>query len=217
MGDSGSYMYNQGYGYAPYGSYPSPTSPSMQHDDKLYGLQQYQYPSPYYQPPASANGSFAANKINVQEGNIPTSITADHVPSSVVMNKGSTIAVVGGDSTNNNGSREFFPSSQQSSLNPNESYQGASGFPSYVPLSGYQDPRVGTHGTQSSNPSDPLLFSDGQSKQRANVGLSSPAMPGKDFSSQRNTTIPQPFPQFTVCLVCHPTSCFLPALMDLTI
>ncbi|KAJ1390513.1 YTH domain [Sesbania bispinosa] len=197
LGDSSSYMYHQGYGYAPYGSYPPPSSsPSLQHDDKLYGMQQYHYPSPYYQPPTSANVSFATNKANVQQGKLSSAVTAEHTPSSVVMNKGSTFGVVNEDSTNNNGSKELLPSSQHSALNSNDSYQRA-GYPAYVPLSGYQDPRVGTHGTQPANPSDPLLFSDKQSKHGAKMGFSSPAVPGKDFSTQRNTTIPQPFPQFT--------------------
>ncbi|WJX29552.1 hypothetical protein P8452_18182 [Trifolium repens] len=176
-GDGGSYMYPQNYGYPPYGSYPSPSSsPSIPHDEKLYGLQQYQYPS-YYPSPASANGTFGANKVNSQGGKTSTAATAEHVPSSVV-NKGSTTTGTNGYSSNNAGS--------------NDSYQRA-GYP-YVPVSGgYQDPRVGT---QPSYPSDPL-FSDRQSKHGAKFGLSSSAMSAKDYSSQRNTTIPQPLPQFS--------------------
>jgi hypothetical protein len=182
-------MYPQNYGYPPYGSYPSPSSsPSIPHDEKLYGLQQYQYPS-YYPSPASANGTFGANKVNSQGGKTSTAATAEHVPSSV-LNKGSTTTGTNGYSSNNAGS--------------NDSYQRA-GYSSYVPVSGgYQDPRVGT---QPSYPSDPL-FSDRQSKNGAKFGLSSPAMSAKDYSSQRNTTIPQPLPQFTVCSLHHPTSCF---------
>lgn len=200
-------MYPQGYGYAPYGSYPPPcSSPSVQHDDKFYGLQQYQYPCPYYQSPASANGSFAANKTIDQDGKISTA-AAEHVPSSIVMNKGSTAAVVNGDFMNNNRSKELLPCSQNLSFNSNDSYQRA-GYPAYAPVSGYQDPRVGTHGTQPANTSDPLLFSDRHSKHGAKIGSSTSAVPGKDFSSQRNATSPQPLPQFTVCCVC-PSSCFL--------
>ncbi|GAU21278.1 hypothetical protein TSUD_286880, partial [Trifolium subterraneum] len=85
-GDGGSYMYPQNYGYPPYGS-PS-SSPSIPHDEKLYGLQQYQYPS-YYPSPASGNGTFGANKVNSQGGKNSTAATAEQIPSSV-LNKGST-------------------------------------------------------------------------------------------------------------------------------
>ncbi|RDY09088.1 YTH domain-containing family protein 1, partial [Mucuna pruriens] len=187
LGDSCSYLYHQGYGYTPYGA-------SMQHDDKLYGLQQYQYPCSYYQSPASTDGSFAANKINAQQGKIPTAVSAEHIPSSAVINKGSNVDVVNEDSTNNNGLKDFLSSSQPSLLNSNDSYQKAS-FPAYTPLSGYQDPRVGPHGTQTALPSEPLLFSDKKSNDGAKIGLSSSVVPGKNFSSQRNTAIPQPLPQ----------------------
>ncbi|XP_014620993.1 YTH domain-containing protein ECT1 isoform X1 [Glycine max] len=187
LGDSCSYLYHQGYGYTPYGA-------PMQHDDNLYGLQQYQYPSSYYQSPASADGSFAANKINAQEGRISAAASAEHIPSSAVINKGSSIGVVNEGSTNNNGVKEFLSSTQRPLLNSNDSYQRA-GFPVYAPLSGYQDPRVGPHGTQPALPLDPLLFSNKKSNDGAKIGLSSPAVPGKKISSQRNTTIPQPLPQ----------------------
>ncbi|XP_027358357.1 YTH domain-containing protein ECT1-like isoform X2 [Abrus precatorius] len=186
LGDSCSYMYHQGYGYTPYG-------PSAQHDDKPYGLQQYLYPSSYYQSPASTDGLFAANKINAQQGKISTAVSADHIPSLTVINKGSTNGVVNEDSTNHNGSKKFLLSSQHL-LNSNDTYQRV-GFPVYAPLSGYQDPRVGPHGTQPTLPSNPLLFSDKQSNHGAKIGLSSPAVPENDFSSQRNATIPQLFPQ----------------------
>ncbi|KAK7315602.1 hypothetical protein VNO77_34163 [Canavalia gladiata] len=187
LGDNCSYVYHQGYGYTPYGA-------PVQHDDKLYGLQQYQYPCSYYQSPASVDGSFAANKISVQQGKISTAVSAEHIPSSAVVNKESTIGVVHGDSTNNNGLKDFLSSSQHSSLNSNDSYQ-RDGFPVYAPLSGYQDPRVGSHGSQPALPLNPLLFFDKQSNHGANIGLSSPAVSGKDFSSQRNTRIPQSLPQ----------------------
>ncbi|MFS7916246.1 putative YTH domain-containing protein [Helianthus anomalus] len=50
-GDNGSIMY-PGYGYAPYGPYSPAGSPvpTSTHDGQLYGAQQYQYPSPYFQP-----------------------------------------------------------------------------------------------------------------------------------------------------------------------
>ncbi|KAI3923788.1 hypothetical protein MKW92_006308, partial [Papaver armeniacum] len=51
-GDNGSLLYHHGYGYAPYGAYSPAGShvPTMGHDG-LYGPQQYQYPTPFYQSP----------------------------------------------------------------------------------------------------------------------------------------------------------------------
>ncbi|XP_057437702.1 YTH domain-containing protein ECT4-like isoform X3 [Lotus japonicus] len=188
-GDSCSYMYNQGYGYTPYGAYapPNASSPIIQHDgQQLYGLQQYQYPSSYYKSPASADVSFAPNKVSVPQGEIPTAVNADHIPSSNVMNKGNSVSVAnGGDCANKNGLNAILTSSQHNTLNANNSYP--SGMTAYAPLSGYQGPRMSTQGTQSAVPSDVSLASDRQTKHGAKV----------NFSSQRNQRHPQPLQQFT--------------------
>ncbi|KAE9599632.1 hypothetical protein Lal_00045787 [Lupinus albus] len=196
--DSSSYMYPQGYGFTPYGAYPPPnsSSPPIQHDDvQLYGLQQYQYPGSYYQPPAS-DVSFAPNKISAPQGEISAAVNANHDPSSNVMNKGNTFSMTNGDYTNKNGLKPSLTSSQHSSLNPNDSYPGAS-LPAYVPSSEYQGPRISSYGAQSAVPSDVSLVSDRQSKHVQKDGLSSPSLPAKDFTSQRNQRLPQPLPQFT--------------------
>ncbi|CAJ1953379.1 unnamed protein product [Sphenostylis stenocarpa] len=184
-GDGSSYLYHQGYGYAPYGA-------PIQHDDKLYGLQQYQYPSSYYQSPTSADVAVAPNKNSAQQEKISTAISDEHIPSSAVINNGSTVGVVSEDSTKNRGLKDFLSNSKLSLLNSVDSYQRTV-FPVYVPLSGYQDPRV-PHGTQPALSSDPLLLSDKKSNAGAKVGLSS-AVPGKSISYQRNTAIAQPLPQ----------------------
>ncbi|KAK7364650.1 hypothetical protein VNO80_13390 [Phaseolus coccineus] len=163
-GDGSSYLYHQGYGYTPYGAL-------MQHDDKFYGLQQYHYPSSYYQSPTSADGSFAANKINAQPGKISTAVSDEHTPSSGVINNGSSGGVVNEDSTNNNGLKDFLSSSRPSLLNSNDSTYQRAGFP------------------------DALIFSDKKSNDGAKFGLSSPAVTVKKTSSQRNMAIPQPLPQ----------------------
>ncbi|KAJ1433242.1 YTH domain [Sesbania bispinosa] len=196
-GDSCSYMYHQGYGYTPYGAYAphNSSSPVVQHDGQLYGLQQYQYPCSYYKSPTSADVSFAPNKISVSQGEIPTAVNADHVPSSHIMNKGNTVSMSNGDCTNKNGLKSFLTSPQHTSLNTNDSYQGTS-LPAYGSLSGYQGPKMNTHGTQSAVPSDVPLVSDKHSKHGAKGGLSSSVVPIKDFTSQRNQRHPQPLPQF---------------------
>ncbi|KAK7336249.1 hypothetical protein VNO77_16785 [Canavalia gladiata] len=194
-GDSCSYMYHQGYGYTPYGTYapPNSSSPIVQQDGQLYGLQQYQYPCSYYKSPASDDVSFASNKISVPQGEISTAVDADHVPSSNVMNKGNTVSTVNGDFSSNNGFKAFLTSSQHSSLNTKDCYPRNS-LPSYSPLPGYQGPRMSTHGTQLAVPSDVSLISDRQSKQGARFGLSSSVVPVKDFTSQKNQNLPHPLP-----------------------
>ncbi|RZB47388.1 YTH domain-containing protein ECT2-like isoform X2 [Glycine soja] len=62
-GDSCSYMYHQGYGYTPYGTYapPNSSSPMIQQDGQHYGLQQYHLPAyaslSGYQGPRSTHGT----------------------------------------------------------------------------------------------------------------------------------------------------------------
>ena len=56
-------IYHHGFGY-PYRTYPPPGSPvpTMGHDGQLYGLQHYQYSTPYYQPQAPNGGPYALNQ-----------------------------------------------------------------------------------------------------------------------------------------------------------
>ncbi|XP_027350972.1 YTH domain-containing protein ECT2-like isoform X2 [Abrus precatorius] len=196
--DGCSYMYHQGYGYTPYAAYaqPNSSSPTIPQDGQLYGLQQYQYPCSYYKSPASADVSFTPNKISAPHGEISTTVDADHLPSSNVMNKGNAVSMNNGDFPNDNGLKGYLTSSQSTSLNTNDSYLGTS-LPAYSPLPGYQGPRTSTHGTQSTVPSDVSLVSDRQSKHGAKFGLSSPVVPFKDFTSQKNQRHPQSLPQFT--------------------
>jgi YTH domain-containing family protein len=58
-------MYH-GYGYTPYGPYPSGSPvPSVGHDGQSYVTQQYQYPQ-YYQPPTPTNPTHGVNGPNSQ-------------------------------------------------------------------------------------------------------------------------------------------------------
>ncbi|CAK7341409.1 unnamed protein product [Dovyalis caffra] len=81
-GDNGTFMYNQGYGYAPFGTYPSPNSsiPTMAYDAQLYGAQQYQYPSSFYQPSTSAGLFYPSNQSNHSQVHVASSDAADKVP-----------------------------------------------------------------------------------------------------------------------------------------
>lgn len=83
--DNDTVLFSQGYGYAPFGTYTSPSGsvPTMGPDSHLHGTQQYQYPSPFYQPPASNNTLYLSNQVGPFQNEIPTSPTADKVPSAV--------------------------------------------------------------------------------------------------------------------------------------
>ncbi|KAJ0078729.1 hypothetical protein Patl1_22944 [Pistacia atlantica] len=146
--DNASHMYHQGYGYSPYGIYPSPG------DGQLQGLQQYQYPSPYY-PPYAPQGAGS------------TSVTAE-------TNNGSLSAVANGSSVSgNNGSKPLRPSYQNSNLDPNASYRRG-GLSTAVPSS-YHDARYSFDGIHSPTAwYDSSVFSSGgQSKHAANAGFTS--------------------------------------------
>ncbi|KAJ6360148.1 hypothetical protein OIU77_004207 [Salix suchowensis] len=75
-------MYNQGYGYAPFGTYPSPNSsiPSMGYDTQLYGAQHYQYPSSFYPSSTSAGLFYPSNHSTHSQGHIASLGTTDKVP-----------------------------------------------------------------------------------------------------------------------------------------
>lgn len=82
-GDNGNFIYNQGYGYAPFGTYLPPNSPipTMGYDGQLYGAQQqYQYPGSFYQPSTSAGLFYPSNQPNHSQGHVASSGTADKVP-----------------------------------------------------------------------------------------------------------------------------------------
>jgi YTH domain-containing family protein len=67
-------MYH-GYGYAPYGPYPSGSPvPSVGHDGQSYATQQYQYPQ-YYQPPTPTNPTHGVNGPNSQSA-LPHSVAS---------------------------------------------------------------------------------------------------------------------------------------------
>ncbi|KAL6637851.1 hypothetical protein ACP70R_025423 [Stipagrostis hirtigluma subsp. patula] len=69
-------MYH-GYGYTPYGPYPSGSPvPTVGHDGQSYGTQQYQYPAQYYQPPTPTNATHSVSGTNSQS-ELP-SVTGHH-------------------------------------------------------------------------------------------------------------------------------------------
>ncbi|EOY11217.1 hypothetical protein QUC31_009584 [Theobroma cacao] len=186
-GDNGSYMYQQTYGYMPYGAYSVPSSPlpAMGHDGQLHALQEYHYPSPYYQPPMQTSQA-SASQVEVS-----TSGVAEQASLSIDTNKGNSSTIAsGGGLSGNNGSGSLKPTFKSSSLNPNASYKRG-GLPTGNLSQGYQDPRFSYDGIQSTVPwLDMSMSSNGQSKHAANSGFSSYT---NNLSSGRNQNV-HPFP-----------------------
>ncbi|XVF42083.1 hypothetical protein PTKIN_Ptkin01aG0331600 [Pterospermum kingtungense] len=180
-------MYQQAYSYMPYGAYSVPGSPvpAMGHDGQLHALQEYYYPTPYYQPPLQTI------QDNISQVDVSTFGVSDQASLSIETNKGnpSTIASAGGLS-GNNGSGSLKSTFQSSSLNPNTSYKSG-GLPTGNLSQGYQDPRFSYDGFQSPIPwLDMSMSSNEQSKHAANGGFSSYS---NNFSSGRNQNL-HPFP-----------------------
>ncbi|KAK8545998.1 hypothetical protein V6N13_067239 [Hibiscus sabdariffa] len=169
-GDNGPYMYQQNYGYMPYGSYSVPSSPlpAMGHDGQLHTLQEYHYPSPYYQQP------FQTRQANVSQVDVSTSGVGDQASLSTETNKGNSSAMANGGGLNgNNGSGSLKSTFKSSSQNLNASYKRG-GLPTGNLSQGSQDPRFSYDGIQSTIPwIDMSISSNGQSKHAANSGFSS--------------------------------------------
>ncbi|KAF8403988.1 hypothetical protein HHK36_012098 [Tetracentron sinense] len=209
-GDNGSLLYHHGYGYAPYGAYPSPGSPvpTMGHDGQLYGPQNYQYPTPYYQPPTPPNGPYSPSQTTAPQGEVSTSISAEQVPLSVETVNGNCNSVANGVCVNgNNGSAP--PSYQSSSLNSNGSY-GRGVLPGGIPASAYQDPRFGFDGMRSPTWLDGPIFSDGQPRPVTSTSVSSTVSHMNNFSSGRNQN-PRALPHLMGLHQPRPTSGMGPA------
>ncbi|KAH9784460.1 YTH domain-containing protein ECT2 [Citrus sinensis] len=169
LGDNGSVIYSQNYGYTPYGIYPSTG------DVQLQGLQQYHYPSPYYQP----------NQGSASQGGGSTSVMADKVSLSVESNKDNPMA--NGPGVSGNGrSKPQRPNYQYPYLDPNSSH-GRGGLSTVVPSPSYQDPGYSFDGIHSPITwLDTSIFGGGQSKHNANAGYTSPISHSNNFPSGRN-------------------------------
>ncbi|KAH1083550.1 hypothetical protein J1N35_023311 [Gossypium stocksii] len=197
--DNGSYMYQQAYGYMPYGAYSMPSSPLplMGHDGQLHALQEYYYPSTYYQPPQQTSQT-DASQVEVSTVNAD-----DQASLSTETNTGnlSTVESRAGLS-GNNGSGSQKSTFKVSSLNPNASYKRES-FPTGNLSEGHQNSRISYEGVQPTIPwLDMSVSSNGQSKHTANNGFSSYA---KNLSSGRNGNL-HPFPHFMHLHSARPSS-----------
>ncbi|KAE8686630.1 Evolutionarily conserved C-terminal region 2, putative isoform 2 [Hibiscus syriacus] len=169
-GDNVSYMYQQTFGYMPYGVYSMLSSPlpAMGHDGQLLALQEYHYPSPNYQPP------FQTSQANTSQVDVLTCGVGDQVSLSTEINKGNSITMPNGVGlSGNNGSGSLKSTFKSFSLNPNASYKRG-GLPTGNLPQGFQDPRFSYDGIQSTIPwLDMSISSNGQSKHAVNSGFSS--------------------------------------------
>jgi len=187
-------MYHPGYGYAPYGAYPSPGSPvpTMGHDGQLYGPQHYQYPAPYFQPPSPT--PYASNQAPTSKVVVSTSAAPDQPPIPLDAAKVNTNGVANGTANGNNGPLSQKPSQQNSSLTSNNSY-GRGALPNGLPSSGYQDPGFSYDGIRSPVPWFDPVFPDAQHRLTTNNVPSTG--PHANSTSGRNQNL-RPLPHLMV-------------------
>ncbi|KAK1356205.1 YTH domain-containing protein [Heracleum sosnowskyi] len=182
-GENGSVMYHS-YGYAPYSPYTPAGSPvpTVGHDGQLYGAQQYQYPTPYFQPSTPTSGPYSTpaappkgEKSTTGAGDKPTlAIETANVNSNGITNVGVVKA--------NSGSAPH-KSFQNSFKNNNGSF-GRGTFPGGVPTSAYQDPRFGYDSLVSPVPwMDVPLYSD-YSRPMTNTSIKPPISSGNGIPSR---------------------------------
>ncbi|KAJ9131912.1 hypothetical protein P3X46_034814 [Hevea brasiliensis] len=179
-GNNETFMYHQGYGYAPFGAYPSPSStvPTRGNDGQLYGTEHYLYPSPFYQASASTGTLYSPNSASASQAEVPTSAAADKAASSVGTAAGNTNNTVNignsGSVNRSNRPKPFRPSNRNSSASLNVPYNGGS-LPTGFPSHGYQDPRFGYDGFQSPIPwLDASMFPNGPPGHAISTAFSSP-------------------------------------------
>jgi len=189
-GDNGSLMYHHGYGYAPYGPYSPAGSPvpTVGHDGQLYGAQQYQYPTPYFQPLTPTSGPYPSPAAP-PKGEISSIGSADQAAMSVETPNGNSNGIAnGGGLKGNNGSAPLKTNYQNSSY-ANGSY-GRGALPGGISASGYQDPRFGYDGLRSPIPwIDGPLYSDGNPRSVTSTSVTSSIPTGNGIPSSRNQNV----------------------------
>ncbi|GMH11545.1 hypothetical protein Nepgr_013386 [Nepenthes gracilis] len=190
-GDNGSLMYHHGLGFAPYGPY-SPAGSSvaaMGHDSQLYGHQQYQYPSPYFQPVTPTSGTYTPAPAAHPQGDM-SSAAAGQWPLSAETANGNANCVSNDGGKGRNGSVPLRATHQTSYFDINNSY-GRGSLPGGLPTSGYQDPRFGFDGIRSPIPwFDGPFFADGQPRTVTSNSFASLASHANHAPSSRNQSLP---------------------------
>ncbi|PKA50920.1 Cleavage and polyadenylation specificity factor CPSF30 [Apostasia shenzhenica] len=142
-------VYHQGYGYPPYGAYPSSGLPvtTLAHDCQMYGAQHYQYPSSYFQPQAA----YSSNSAPIPQGGATPPVVTDQSSVTVDSAKLNSNGVA---NFSENGKKGSVPSKQGQESSPfisGGAYGGGvllGGHPS----SGHQDTRFSYDGIRSPVP-----------------------------------------------------------------
>ncbi|CAI0432755.1 unnamed protein product [Linum tenue] len=165
LGDGDTAFYPQGYPYGTFSSSNASAGPT--HDSQLYGTQQYQYPSPFYQLPCS-NGTLG--QVSPSPGEVSTASVTDKVPLPVA---GTNSGNMGSLNKNNGLKSTFRPSNQNSYSYSNGSFKRGNSGTTY-PTSSYQDPRFSIEAFQQTFPwVDPYMFAGSQSGHISGGGFSS--------------------------------------------
>ncbi|XP_071726472.1 YTH domain-containing protein ECT4-like isoform X2 [Rutidosis leptorrhynchoides] len=166
-------MYH-GYGYAPYGPYSPAASPvPVGHDGQLYAAQQYQYPSPYFQPMTATSGPYS-------KGENAPSAGADRQPWTVDTANTNSNSIVGVKGTT--GPAPLRPTTYtNSAFNGNGSYGNGA-------QNGYQDARYGLDGVLSPIPwLDVPSYSNGPARNNSSIA---PVLNGNGISSRNQNLRP---------------------------
>ncbi|KAK8956751.1 hypothetical protein KSP39_PZI000497 [Platanthera zijinensis] len=183
-------MYHHGYGYTPYCTYPSSGSavPSS-HDNHMYGSQQYQYPSPYFQPQAAPNGTYPSNNVPTQI-EMASPAVSDQPPITVDASKSISNGASNGGVSVNGGSLSVKQQNQQnSSLTSNGSY-GRGALLGGHPSPGYKDPKFNFDGMRSPIPwFDGPMFSEAYARSAATNATPSTASHNTNAAQSRNQSI----------------------------
>lgn len=186
-GDNGSLVYHHGYGYTPYAPYSPAVSPvpTVGHDGQLYGSQQYQYPSPYFQSPAPTSGPYPTPAAPAKS-EMASPAAVDQTALSVDSSNSKSNGIANSLNAKGSNGASVRTTNQNSSVRTNGSY-GKGGLPGGIPTSGFQDLRYGFDGLQSPIPwFDNLYYSDGQARPVTNSSLTSTAPNGNGVTSSRN-------------------------------
>ncbi|XP_038987803.1 YTH domain-containing protein ECT4-like [Phoenix dactylifera] len=205
-------MYHHGYGYAPFGAYPSPGSPvpTMGHDGQLYGPQHYQYPTPFFQPPTLTGAPHTPNQPPTSQSEVSTSVASDQPSIPLDTSKANSNGIANGNANGNSGSAPQRPSHQNQSQTSNGSY-GRGSLPGGLPSTGYHDPRFSFDGMRSPVPwFDGPVFSNGQHRPATTSSISSAVSHGGTTPAARNQNH-RPLPQVMGMHAPRPTSGIGPA------
>lgn len=205
-------MYHHGYGYAPFGAYPSPgsTVPTMVHDGQLYGPQHYQYPTPFFQPPTPTSAPHMANQPPTSQSEVSTSVAADQPSIPVDATKANSNGITNGNAKANSGSAPQRPRHQNQSLTLNSS-RGRGALPGGLTSTGYKDPRLSFDGMRSPVPwFEGSVFSNGQHKPATTGSILSTASHNGTTPSAKNQNH-RPIPHVMVCYMAVPIMYYLQA------